>query len=162
MVDTQKVPHSQEPDTGVSPHCDLVTVPARQGLEAVDLLRFSPGGVGPVLHDRTGDSLAFLVPSGTADAWDVPGSSCVCRTEEGEAPGAGWLVPPHTDTEVTDPAVLEAALGEAARMLRLVDSCQRSGADGATADPADPAVTAGGASEGGTDGAGAGAGPVDR
>ncbi|SCE34120.1 hypothetical protein GA0115240_15305 [Streptomyces sp. DvalAA-14] len=130
MVDTQKLPHSSEPDTGVSPHCDLVRVPSRQGLEAVDILRFSAGGVGPVLHDRTGDSLSFLVPPGTADAWNVPGSSCAGRTEDGETAGAGWLVPPHTDTAVTDPAVLEAALGEAARMLRLADGWHPAAAEG--------------------------------
>ena len=70
------------------PACDLVTVPARQGLEAVDLLRHG-AGVGPVLHDGTCANLGFLVPPGTAEAWDVPGSSC--------APASGgaaeWLVP---------------------------------------------------------------------
>ncbi|HEY5833277.1 MAG TPA: hypothetical protein VIW71_04935 [Streptomyces sp.] len=101
----------------------MVTVPARQGLEAVDLLRLSTGGtgVGPVLHDRQGDSLAFLVPLGTADAWDVPGSECTRPDGEPPAHDAGWLVPPHTDSAVTDPAVLRAALGEAARTIALVD-----------------------------------------
>lgn len=57
--------------------CDLVTVPARQGLEAVDILRRGAGdGVGPVLHDDGCDTLGFLVPPGTAAAWDVPGSTC--------------------------------------------------------------------------------------
>lgn len=97
---------------------DIVTVPARQGLEAVDILRLG-AGVGPVLHDRSGDSLAFLVPPGTADGWDVPGSSC-CPTRGGAQPqGTGWLVPPHTDSAVTDPAILRAALDEAARNVQL-------------------------------------------
>ncbi|WP_399128315.1 hypothetical protein [Actinacidiphila sp. ITFR-21] len=140
-----EVPHSSEPGTEVSPNCDLVRVPSRQGLEAVDLLRLSPGGVGPVLHDRTGDSLSFLVPPGTADVWDVPGSSCACRTAEGEASsGAGWLVPPHTDTAVTDPAVLRAALGEAARMLRLVDGFHREPpAEAASGSGSEPPATPG-------------------
>lgn len=131
--------------------CDLVTVPARQGLEAVDLLRHG-SGVGPVLHDGTGARLGFLVPPGTADAWDVPGSSCTRTDGRGllldmsAAPGpsaetaattapcpaapspltaaGGWLVPPHTDTAVTDPAVLRAALGQAARTLELADAYQ--------------------------------------
>ena len=54
--------------------CDLVTVPTRQGLEAVDILRrgaLDAVGpvmtVGPVLHDDTCDTLGFLVPPGTAD-----------------------------------------------------------------------------------------------
>ncbi|WP_374204014.1 hypothetical protein [Streptomyces sp. HPF1205] len=116
--------HTSEPTPEGSaspPDCDMVTVPARQGLEAADLLRLSHGGVGPVLHDRTGDSLAFLVPPGTAEAWDVPGSECTHPGGQPPAPHAGWLVPPRTDIAVTDPAVLRAALGAAARTLRLAD-----------------------------------------
>ncbi|CAM5682130.1 hypothetical protein SALBM135S_04092 [Streptomyces alboniger] len=57
--------------------CDLVTVPARQGLEAVDILRRGAGDtIGPVLHDGGCDTLGFLVPPGTADGWDLPGSAC--------------------------------------------------------------------------------------
>lgn len=132
MSDTSGT-HTSVPSTEHSelpPPCDLVTVPARQGLEAADLMRLG-SGVGPVLHDSTGASLGFLVPPGTADCWDVPGSSCT-RTDgrglvlDGAPPVAdtGWLVPPHTDTGVTDPAVLRAALGEAARTIELVDGCQ--------------------------------------
>ncbi|MEE4542135.1 hypothetical protein V2S66_09175 [Streptomyces sp. V4-01] len=99
---------------------DIVTVPARQGLEAVDILRLG-SGVGPVLHNRAGDSLAFLVPPGTADCWDVPGSSCRQAAGEPQPLGSGWLVPPRTGTAVTDPAVLRAALGEAARNVELAE-----------------------------------------
>lgn len=55
--------------------CDLVTVPARHGLEALDILRLRECD-GPVLHDHAGDTLGFLVPAGTADRWDLPGSAC--------------------------------------------------------------------------------------
>lgn len=73
--------------------CDLVTVPARQGLEAVDILRRGSGeSVGPVLHDDGGDTLGFLVPPGTADGWDVPGSTCT------RSDGRGVRVP-WADTE---------------------------------------------------------------
>lgn len=109
--------------TPLSRDGDVVTVPSRQGLEAADLLRLSTG-MGPVLHDRTGDSLAFLVPSGTAEGWDVPGSKCHHRTGGEQASEGVWLVPPHTDTAVTDPAVLREALGAAARTLRLTDGCE--------------------------------------
>ncbi|WP_407638927.1 hypothetical protein [Actinacidiphila yeochonensis] len=95
-----------------------MTVPSRQGLEAADLLRLTTG-VGPVFHDRACDSLAFVVPPGTAELWDLPGSRC-SRAEADPGPG-GWLVPPHTDTAVTDPEVLRAALGAAARTIRLAD-----------------------------------------
>ena len=109
--------------------CDLVTVPARQGLEAVDILRRGAGdAVGPVLHDG-GDTLGFLVPPGTAAAWDVPGSTCTrtdgrgLRPPEPPVEGSDWLVPPGEADLATDPAVLRRALGEAARMLEAADSC---------------------------------------
>ncbi|MEI7035066.1 hypothetical protein [Streptomyces pratensis] len=115
---------------GEAPSCDLVTVPARQGLEAVDILRRGADhdAVGPVLHDGACDTLGFLVPPGTADAWDVPGSACT-RTDgrrlrvpaEPPASGAGWLLPPAEDAPVTDPDLLRAALAQAARMIEAAD-----------------------------------------
>ncbi|MGW0705156.1 hypothetical protein ACWD4G_04140 [Streptomyces sp. NPDC002643] len=114
--------------------CDLVTVPARQGLEAVDILRrgaVETAGpvmtVGPVLHDGPCDTLGFVVPPGTADAWDVPGSVCTHSDGRGAvlAPvdGAGWLLPPGEVDLATDPAALRAALGEAARIIEAADNC---------------------------------------
>ncbi|WP_030542336.1 hypothetical protein [Streptomyces albus] len=130
--------------------CDLVTVPARQGLEAVDILRrggadrrpggtggtggAGTGGVGPVLHDGGCDTIGFLVPAGTAERWDLPGSACIrtpapdSRPATGsDAPpvaGTGWLVPPEAAADVTDPAALRAALGEAGRLIEAVDRCR--------------------------------------
>ncbi|MFD7648371.1 hypothetical protein ACFV5M_12025 [Streptomyces albidoflavus] len=71
--------------------CDLVTVPARQGLEAVDILRRgAEPAVGPVLLVGRCDTLGFLVPPGTADRWDVPGSACTTAGRRpGGAPGRG-------------------------------------------------------------------------
>ncbi|MFD1664263.1 hypothetical protein ACFSJI_02730 [Streptomyces calvus] len=117
---------SQRPGTD----CDVVTVPARQGLEAVDILRRGAGdAVGPVLHDG-GGTLGFLVPPGTAAAWDVPGSTCT-RTDgrglrlapEPPVEGADWLLPPGDADRATDPAVLREALGEAQRLIEAADSC---------------------------------------
>ncbi|MFD7713066.1 hypothetical protein [Streptomyces sp. NPDC059786] len=135
-------PHGAAPEPGGPPcpeaDCDLVTVPARQGLEAVDILRRGPGdGVGPVLHDDGCDTLGFVVPPGTADAWDVPGSTCTQTNGRGmslvppESPGDGsdgsdgsdWLLPPGETDMATDPAVLRAALGEAARLIEAADNC---------------------------------------
>lgn len=115
--------------------CDLVTVPARQGLEAVDILRRGAGEappVGPVLLDDNCANLAFLVPPGTAAAWDLPGSACTETAGRGlripaepPVPGGGWLLPPDSGTggvtDLTDPAVLREALGEAARLIEAAD-----------------------------------------
>ncbi|WP_176741104.1 hypothetical protein [Streptomyces agglomeratus] len=134
-------PPADSPGTGP---CDLVTVPVRQGLEAVDIIRrASAPAVGPVLHDGSCATLGFLVPPGTADAWDLPGSACTQTSGRGlrlplaltgdigaDAPslapepsvtGTGWLLPPDDTGPVTDPAVLRAALGEAARLIEAAD-----------------------------------------
>ncbi|MEW2161967.1 hypothetical protein AB0912_03065 [Streptomyces sp. NPDC007084] len=129
-------PYGPPPECGAprgpAAGCDLVTVPARQGLEAVDILRRGAGdAVGPVLHDDDCDTLGFLVPPGTADAWDVPGSTCTQTEGRGlrlapEPPveGSDWLLPPGDADLATDPAVLRAALGEAARLIEAADGCQ--------------------------------------
>ncbi|MCA1222140.1 hypothetical protein [Streptomyces sp. 8L] len=110
--------------------CDLVMVPARQGLEAVDILRRWVGpDVGPVIHDGPCDTLGFLVPPGTAAAWDVPGSACTETDGRGvrlpsDPPvvGTGWLLPPGTTCDnVTDPRRLREALDEATRTIDAAD-----------------------------------------
>ncbi|WP_079048092.1 hypothetical protein [Streptomyces hirsutus] len=120
--------------------CEVVTVPARQGLEAVDILRRGGTGdaVGPVLHDDGGCTLGFLVPPGTAAGWDVPGSTCretygrglpLTPAFEASAPGPpaegpDWLLPPEGTDLATDPAALREALGEAQRLLDVTDGCR--------------------------------------
>nr|WP_084724718.1 hypothetical protein [Streptacidiphilus melanogenes] len=99
----------------------MVTVPERQGLETVDILRLR-GGCGAVLLEDAESTLSFLVPFGTAAKWQLPGSSCRAVP----APGAGsqWLLPPAVGGPgpvLTDPAELRAALGEAARTLAASD-----------------------------------------
>ena len=102
--------------------CDMVTVPERQGLETVDILRLR-GGCGPVLHEDADSTLSFLVPVGAADAWHLPGRSCT-QAPPPESDGH-WLLPPSPERALTDPALLRAALGEAARTLAASgsDSC---------------------------------------
>ncbi|MFF1725110.1 hypothetical protein [Streptomyces sviceus] len=125
-----EISRSVNPSTPVS--CDVVTVPTRHGLEAVDILRRGVSeGVGPVLHDDGGQTLGFLVPPGTAAGWDVPGSTCTETDGRGlrlapEPPveGADWLLPPGDADLATDPAVLRAALGEAARLIEAADNCR--------------------------------------
>ena len=129
--------HPPTPECGAQPAvatgdaCDVVTVPTRQGLEAVDILRRGAGdAVGPVLHDDDCDTLGFVVPGGTAAGWDVPGSTCTETEGRGlrlnpEPPveGSDWLLPPEEADLATDPAVLRAALGEAARLIEAADNC---------------------------------------
>ncbi|MEU7603809.1 hypothetical protein AB0B78_29675 [Streptomyces sp. NPDC040724] len=128
---------ASEPGAAPDLDLDLVTVPTRQGLEAVDIIRRAAsqaGGVGPVLHDGSGDTLGFLVPPGTADAWDLPGSACTQTNGRGmrfgdvvspaAAGSTGWLLPPEAVGPVTDPEVLRAALGEAARLIEAADNCR--------------------------------------
>ncbi|MFF3326147.1 hypothetical protein [Streptomyces sp. NPDC002889] len=131
---TQDSSAPPRPDGAAGPAepLDLVTVPARQGLEAVDILRRAAApAVGPVLHDGACDTLGFLVPPGTADGWDMPGSACTQTSGRGlripaEPPGqdSGWLLPPDDTDAVTDPAVLREALGEAARLIEAADNCR--------------------------------------
>ncbi|MEU6772765.1 hypothetical protein [Streptomyces sp. NPDC046759] len=112
--------------------CDVVTVPARQGLEAVDILRRGAGdAVGSVLHDGGCATLGFLVPAGTAAGWDVPGSTCTQTDGRGlrwnpvpPVEGSAWLLPPGEADLATDPVVLRRALGEAARLIAAADSCR--------------------------------------
>ena len=105
---------------------DLVTVEARRGLEAVDILRLRTA-IGPVLHDCSSATLGFLVPRGTAKGWDLPGSDCAPVEEQGEryglfsAGGVRWLLPPHVAAPYTDPVMLRAALGEAAVTIAAAD-----------------------------------------
>ncbi|MCX3286101.1 hypothetical protein OR263_05110 [Streptomyces sp. NEAU-H22] len=131
-METSRISDPRTPPGAPVAGCDVVTVPARQGLEAVDILRRGPGDtVGPVLHDDGGDTLCFLVPPGTAAAWDLPGSTCTETDGRGatlvpEPPAAGsdWLLPPGEADLATDPAALREALGEAARMIKAADSCR--------------------------------------
>jgi hypothetical protein len=131
-IDPRTPTGSGAPPSGPATACDLVTVPTRQGLEAVDILRRGAGdAVGPVLHDDGCDTLAFLVPPGTAAAWDVPGSTCtetdgrgLTLSPEPPVEGSDWLLPPGEADLATDPAVLRQALGEAARLIEVADNCR--------------------------------------
>ncbi len=62
----------------------------------------------------------------------MPGSTCTETDGRGlsldlapEPPveGSDWLLPPGEADLATDPAVLRAALGEAARLIEAADSC---------------------------------------
>lgn len=122
---------NNDPAELANTECDVVTVPARQGLEAVDILRRGAGdAVGPVLLDGGCDTLGFLVPAGTAAGWDVPGSTCTETDGCGlsvvpavSVEGPEWLLPPGEAEPATDPVVLREALGEAQRLIEAADGC---------------------------------------
>ncbi|MCE7081892.1 hypothetical protein [Streptomyces sp. ST2-7A] len=107
---------------------DLVTVPTRTGLEAVDLLRLGEE-LGPVLYDATGGTLGFLVPPGTAERWELPGSACAPAPVPGAdrlpATGTGWLIAPEgAGSGATCPDRLREALRRATRTLDALDRCR--------------------------------------
>ncbi|WP_228718386.1 hypothetical protein [Kitasatospora acidiphila] len=98
--------------------CDTVTVPLRHGLETVDILRLRRA-CGSVVQGPAG-AVAFLVPAGTADRWQLSGTSCTPGAAPLPATDPRWLVPPagsELTPSLTDPWVLRAALCEAARTL---------------------------------------------
>ena len=131
-METSRINDPRTPPGAPAAGCDVVTVPARQGLEAVDILRRGPGdAVGPVLHDGGGDTLGFLVPPGTAAAWDVPGSTCMGTDGRGPAlapeppvAGSDWLLPPGEADLAQHRRIGREVLGEAARMIKAADSCR--------------------------------------
>ncbi|GAA1977600.1 hypothetical protein [Kitasatospora viridis] len=98
--------------------CDTVTVPLRHGLETVDILRLRRA-CGSVVQGPAG-TVAFLVPAGTAERWQLVGTSCTPGAAALPATDPRWLLPP-TGPELaprpTDPWVLRDALCEAARTL---------------------------------------------
>jgi hypothetical protein len=98
--------------------CDTVTVPLRHGLEAVDILRLRRA-CGSVVQGPDG-AVAFLVPAGTAEGWELCGTRCIPGAEPLSATDPRWLVPPAGSgltPGLTDPGLLHAALCEAERTL---------------------------------------------
>ncbi|MDA5282805.1 hypothetical protein ACWGHM_30960 [Streptomyces sp. NPDC054904] len=100
---------------------DVLILPGELGLAALDVLRLLPGGPGPVLADFGDSRVGFLVPPGTASRWlgtGVRGAGCgtwIVVPYPGRATGGvRWLVVPDGSGTLTDPAVLELAMHEAA------------------------------------------------
>ncbi|MBP0456185.1 hypothetical protein JFN87_01540 [Streptomyces bomunensis] len=103
---------------------DVLTLPASLGGPALDVLIRLVERPGPVLADTGEERMGFFVPAGTAGRWlgtGVRGAGrgtwIVVPHPAGRAHGLRWLVPPDGSGALTDPAVLELALHEAAATL---------------------------------------------
>lgn len=94
---------------------------AQATLEVLDECGAHPG---PVLADFADARVGFFVPPGTAARWVGTGTRCVGQggwivvPYPGRATGGTrWVVPPDGSGTLADPAVLEAAMHEAAARL---------------------------------------------
>ncbi|MFJ2581672.1 bifunctional DNA primase/polymerase [Kitasatospora aureofaciens] len=101
---------------------DVLSVPGRLGRPALEVL--AAGLSGPVLTDFGDEHVSFLVPVGTAARWVGTGVRCmgegtwiVLPHPERSSRGVRWLVPPDGSGRLSDPALLELALHEAAAGL---------------------------------------------
>ncbi|MFE9478387.1 hypothetical protein ACFYNM_07235 [Streptomyces spororaveus] len=108
---------------------DVLIMPGELGRPTLDVLRLLLARPGPVLADdgaagRSGTSmprLGFFVPAGTASRWLATGVRGAGRGSWIVVPypgrvtgGVRWLVLPDGEGTLTDPAVLELAMHEAA------------------------------------------------
>ncbi|GHB64625.1 hypothetical protein GCM10010377_64350 [Streptomyces viridiviolaceus] len=104
---------------------DVLIVPSRLGCPTLDVLTRVLDRPGPVLADFGDARTGFFVPPGTAARWlgtgvrtAGPGTWIVVpypgRLSSG---GIRWLVPPDGSGTLSDPALLELAMHEAAAGL---------------------------------------------
>lgn len=107
---------------------DVLVVSGRLGRPTLGVLNRLTARPGPVLGDFGEARTGFFVPAGTAANWvgtDVRGAgtgSWIVVPYPGRATGGvRWLVPPDGSGLLTDPAVLEAAMHEAAALLAADD-----------------------------------------
>lgn len=100
---------------------DVLILPGELGRPTLDVLRLLLDRPGPVLADFGDSRLGFFVPAGTASRWLGTGVRGAGRGAWIVAPypgratgGVRWLVLPDGEGTLTDPAVLELAMHEAA------------------------------------------------
>ncbi|MHC5260542.1 hypothetical protein ACYSUO_21890 [Streptomyces sp. UC4497] len=103
---------------------DVLILPGELGYPTLDVLRRVIDRPGPVLGDSGASRMGFFVPAGTAARWLGTGVRAVGRGSWIVAPypgrlagGVRWLVPPDGSGTLTDPALLELAMHEAAAQL---------------------------------------------
>ncbi|MFZ3560151.1 hypothetical protein [Streptomyces sp. BH055] len=103
---------------------DVLILPGELGYPTLDVLRRVIDRPGPVLADFGAARMGFFVPAGTAARWLGTGVRAVGRGSWIVAPypgrlagGVRWLVPPDGSGTLTDPALLELAMHEAAAQM---------------------------------------------
>ncbi|MFJ8645029.1 hypothetical protein ACIRNI_02695 [Streptomyces sp. NPDC093546] len=105
---------------------DVLIVPGELGYPTLDVLSRLVDRPGPVLTDFGDARMGFFVPPGTAARWVGTGMRVAGRGTWLVVPypcpgratgGTRWLVRPDGAGTLTDPALLELALHEAAGQL---------------------------------------------
>ncbi|MFF5974742.1 hypothetical protein ACFY7C_24805 [Streptomyces sp. NPDC012769] len=104
---------------------DVLILPAELGYPTLDVLTRLVDRPGPVLADFGDARMGFFVPPGTAARWlgtgvrSAGGGTWIVVPYPGRAIGGGvrWLVTPDAAGTLTDPALLELAMHEAAGQL---------------------------------------------
>ncbi|CAG6391620.1 hypothetical protein NMG29_17895 [Streptomyces cocklensis] len=103
---------------------DVLILGSALGYPTLDVLTRLVDLPGPVLADFGDARIGFFVPPGTAARWLGTGVRAVGRGTWIVVPypgrptgGVRWLVPPDGTGHLTDPAVLELAMHEAAAQL---------------------------------------------
>ncbi|MCZ0208345.1 hypothetical protein ACIG54_32285 [Streptomyces achromogenes] len=111
---------------------DVLILPGDLGYPTLDVLTRLLDRPGPVLAGFGDSRLGFLVPAGTAARWvgtgvrtAGAGTWIVVPYPGRPARGVRWLVPPDGLGTLTDPALLELAMHEAA-----AERARRGEADG--------------------------------
>ncbi|WP_424215374.1 hypothetical protein ACN20G_05110 [Streptomyces sp. BI20] len=99
---------------------DVLILPGDLGRGTLEVLGLLLERPGPVLADSGDARVGFFVPVGTAAGWLGTGIRAAGRgtwiavPHPGRTIGARWLVLPDGEGTLTDPAVLELAVHEAA------------------------------------------------
>ncbi|MEU7582878.1 hypothetical protein AB0B50_35485 [Streptomyces sp. NPDC041068] len=103
---------------------DVLILPGELGYPTLDVLTRCIDRPGPVLADFGDSRMGFFVPAGTVARWLGTGvrgagrGTWIVVPYPGRATGGvRWLVPPDGSGTLTDPALLELAMHEAAAGL---------------------------------------------
>ncbi|MGW1544002.1 hypothetical protein ACWCPM_27810 [Streptomyces sp. NPDC002309] len=105
---------------------DVLILPGELGYPTLDVLTRILDQPGPVLVDFGDARMGFFVPPGTASRWIGTGirtagaGTWIVVPYPGRATGGvRWLFPPDGSGTLTDPALLELAMHEAAAGLAI-------------------------------------------